>query len=374
MGEPAVWLMAEPNESAWKDLIEILLAKYGHLLRAWRFELDADGSNLVSWAEFRDVCDRLQFKGDVGGAWRWLDKDLIGWVSLASIDAESSDNLHSFKEWAENGFGTIEQAFKAISHDNSSGDFSFHDMRVACNKFRWHGNMRMLFDSLSKCGDNVSFKDAAFLSGWGIADRENNENFKQVVDSLWKEMLAMCPGSNGKASRAVCDGGLANPEFAPKRAPLSTVWGAPPTSKNNWMSVIENLTKDEQVESSLRGVSTHSMESMQSVPEDHCSPRAAFPGAPYALPVFLPSPEGRKPPSVKKLTKSCSQPSLLQKADSQKKHKLPSRSSTSSRATSVDNPNGCLLKRPTVLDQVSRKRDPIGSVGGNLLHERPVTR
>merc|ERR1712166_811723 len=94
--KPSAWLTAVPDEAAWLHLRGVLLEEFGHILKAWRFELDADNSNRLSWQEFCDACKRLKFAGNMGGAWRWLDKELVGWISLAAVDMEASDILHSF--------------------------------------------------------------------------------------------------------------------------------------------------------------------------------------------------------------------------------------------------------------------------------------
>merc|ERR1719327_477007 len=95
-----------------------MLRKYRHPLRAWRCLLDTDDSNQVSWSEFQTACAKVNFHGNVAGAWRMLDADLSSTISLREIDAPSAALLSSFKDWTEMHFGSVQLAFKAIDRHN----------------------------------------------------------------------------------------------------------------------------------------------------------------------------------------------------------------------------------------------------------------
>jgi Ca2+-binding EF-hand superfamily protein len=182
--QPAEWLTVGPDEFAWRQLNDVLVNKFGHILKAWFSELDTDNSNKLSWAEFHDACERLKLEGNMGAAWRWLDKDLVGWISLAAIDEESSNLLHSFKEWAESRFGSLPSFFKTVGSSTSTCALSYPELRVACRKFKWEGDAQVLFNCLTKNGDSVTLKDVAFLSNWGVYDYDNIRLLKETTDML----------------------------------------------------------------------------------------------------------------------------------------------------------------------------------------------
>ena len=55
---------------------EIFLRQiYPTILKAWRLLLDRDGSNVVGWEEFAAAAKRLNFHGDLPGAWRFFDQE-----------------------------------------------------------------------------------------------------------------------------------------------------------------------------------------------------------------------------------------------------------------------------------------------------------
>jgi len=176
--KPSEWLCVEPDPAAWEELRVLLVKRFSHLLRAWRVCLDQDNSNRVSWTEFRQACKRLKFPGNIGGAWRALDDKLSGWISLAEVDANSAQLLNSFKEWAETNFGSVQRAFKALDTDGG-GTLTYSELRRACQKLKWQGEVRLLFDCLDTDGKrtgqgtdqgkrSISYKEIAFLDTWEV--------------------------------------------------------------------------------------------------------------------------------------------------------------------------------------------------------------
>eukprot|EP00913_Durusdinium_trenchii_P033433 g31301.t1 len=128
------------------DTQDLLVKTYQHPLRAWRI-LDRDSSNRIAWTEFRDVCRKVRYTGDIVGAWRALDADMSGYISMREYDPESEELLTSFKEWADSNFGSVRHCFKALDSDRS-GSVTFAELKRACHKMKWVGNVRTLFDCL----------------------------------------------------------------------------------------------------------------------------------------------------------------------------------------------------------------------------------
>eukprot|EP00434_Breviolum_minutum_P042707 symbB.v1.2.038030.t1/scaffold5787.1/size23595/1 len=183
---------------------ELLVKTYSHPLRAWRI-LDRDSSNRIAWTEFRDVCKKVRYTGDCVGAWRALDTDMSGYISMCEYDPESEELLTSFKEihglsrfdggslmsdfrdlvveeWADSHFGSVRHCFKALDSDRS-GSVTFPELKRACHKMKWTGNVRTLFDCLdidsadrrnrdAATGKRaISLEEIAFLDSWNVDPR-----------------------------------------------------------------------------------------------------------------------------------------------------------------------------------------------------------
>lgn len=172
-------LTCEVNEEAAADLKALLKQKHRNYLKAWRVCLDRDNSNHVGWDEFDGACRQLNFDGDRPGAWRWLDSDLSGFITLAELDPESSDVLSFFKHWADEEFGSVRSAFNVLDSDNS-GAMSMKEFRRACTSYGYQGNSAQLFGSLDVDGTgSLSLDEVGFIDSWsGSGSRQ------AVVDSV----------------------------------------------------------------------------------------------------------------------------------------------------------------------------------------------
>lgn len=165
------WLCTEPDATAWEDLRSSIMYYYKHPLKAWRLLLDTDNSNNVSWIEFKEACERIRFKGNIGGAWRALNERLASSISMKEYDSASADLLNSFKDWAETNFGSVKLAFKAIDVNNT-GKLSYIELKRACQNLKWQGEVRLLFDCLDLDGKLeggkrfISMKEVQFLDEW----------------------------------------------------------------------------------------------------------------------------------------------------------------------------------------------------------------
>lgn len=170
---PVEWLTAEPDEEEWIIMKALLVRLEGHPLRAWRRRLDTNDSNGVSWAEFRKAFQDINFRGNLAGAWRHVDHDMSGVISMKEYDAQSSQILSSFKSWCEANFGSVELAFKGLDLDGSRS-ISLSELRRACEKRCWDGDVKLLF----KCLDvdtaqdegtgrrTITFDEISFLDHW----------------------------------------------------------------------------------------------------------------------------------------------------------------------------------------------------------------
>merc|ERR1740121_1536149 len=171
---PQEWLYSVPDPAALQEVRELLVRAYGHPLAAWRKELDADDSNNVTWLEWREACRRFGFT-KAGGAWRALDEEACGSISLVQFDPESADLLRSFKEWAEVNWGSVRQCFKHLDTDGD-GTVNLAELKRACHKLHWDGDVPVLFDCLDVEGKvtsstgqlsrSLTFASVAFLDTW----------------------------------------------------------------------------------------------------------------------------------------------------------------------------------------------------------------
>jgi len=187
-------LYAEPDEGARAELQAKIDGRFGHPLSAWRALLDKDDSNEISWAEFQDACKEIGFRGNIPGAYRSFDADGSGHISMMEYHSASAELLTSFKNWAETTYGSVKLAFQSLDVDGG-GTLTFQELKRACTRNRWDGDVRVLFDCLdvdqAKSKSNkrsISASELAFLDTWQLpqedAEQERQPSRTSMTPSI----------------------------------------------------------------------------------------------------------------------------------------------------------------------------------------------
>lgn len=176
------YLICKSNPQAAQEYKENLLLKYPSYLAAWRQLLDRDGSNVVAWDEFESAAKRIDFEGDLAGAWRCFDEDVSGSISLRELDPLASEILEEFKAWADEEFGGVRAAFEILDEDKSGG-FTQREFVKMLRSYGFRGDCKALFTTLSGGGqDSVTLQDIAFLDLW--EDEEDTSEDEQKPEKL----------------------------------------------------------------------------------------------------------------------------------------------------------------------------------------------
>lgn len=173
--KPLPFLLSHPNLQAAKEFKALLLKRFGNFLNAWRQILDKDNSNACNWNEFLAACSKLHFAQDVPGAWRALDKDLSGCISLNELDPVSNTALLSFKCWAEQEFGGVRSAFRVFDADGSK-EITSAEFKQCCHIFGFRGDVRTIFKALDvEGGGTLTPLEVFFLDDWEVDAEEREE-------------------------------------------------------------------------------------------------------------------------------------------------------------------------------------------------------
>jgi len=141
---------------------------------------------MCNWEEFRHACKKLSFKQDMAGAWRALDENMSGTISLSDIDPTSSTVLTDFRLWAVKEFGSVRSMFSVFDED-SSKTLSFKEFKRACRIYGFRANLKALFSILEANGTgSLTEHEVVFLDRWVTrsVDAEEKGDTLQQLPSL----------------------------------------------------------------------------------------------------------------------------------------------------------------------------------------------
>lgn len=175
------FLTAKPNQQAMEAVKKKLLKQYKSFLKAWRIALDSDNSNRCHWNEFQAACKRVDFDNDIAGAWRAMDLDCGGSISLLELDPASARRLLEFKKWADDSFGGVRSAFGVFDSDGSLS-LTQREFRSNCRMYGYKGNAVDIFKAIDVEGNgSLEFEELAFLDEWECEDDEEEESSTEDV-------------------------------------------------------------------------------------------------------------------------------------------------------------------------------------------------
>jgi len=182
--KPPAFLTRPVNVQAMEEVKLLMIKVYKTFLKAWRHCLDPDSSNRCNYDEFEVACKKLNFKGDVPGAWRALDEDLSGYITLHEIDSVSSGALADFRRWCDEEFGSVRSAFSVfdVSGDN---EVTYREWRRSLRIYGFEGNASTLFFALDveKIG-SLSVDKVGFLDEWHFPDKEDGAESQEHPPTL----------------------------------------------------------------------------------------------------------------------------------------------------------------------------------------------
>eukprot|EP00931_Biecheleriopsis_adriatica_P056035 TRINITY_DN33211_c0_g1_i1.p1 TRINITY_DN33211_c0_g1~~TRINITY_DN33211_c0_g1_i1.p1 ORF type:complete len:748 (-),score=149.21 TRINITY_DN33211_c0_g1_i1:24-2267(-) len=180
--KPREFLTAKANPQAASAALGTFQKKYGTLLRAWQLAIDVDGSNSVNWDEFKDACKHIGWDRDVPGAWRALDKNMRGFITLQELDPETNNALTEFREFAISQFGSVRSCFHVFDLDES-GEITFLEFKHACRVYGFQGHLKPIFRALdSSVGQTITMDEIAFLDNWTHSIRADEPHDDKEVD------------------------------------------------------------------------------------------------------------------------------------------------------------------------------------------------
>lgn len=87
------------EKSQFQRFKDMLFAKHKNFLRGWRLDLDRDGDERLSFHEFCNAAQNINYKGDIPALWMEMDKTGSSEVTLRDIDIPTFELVERFRKW-----------------------------------------------------------------------------------------------------------------------------------------------------------------------------------------------------------------------------------------------------------------------------------
>ncbi|CAE7852140.1 unnamed protein product [Symbiodinium microadriaticum] len=119
---------------------------------------------------------------DVAGAWRALDEDLSGYITLQEIDPASSSALANFRRWCDEEFGSVRSAFSVF--DNSGdNEVNYREWRRSLRFYGFEGDASTLFYALDvERSGTLALQEVEFLDVLGEPPVPQNVTTQYVTE------------------------------------------------------------------------------------------------------------------------------------------------------------------------------------------------
>lgn len=186
------WLTAEPDPAAAETCRHKLLHRcHGNALLAWRF-LNRSGSMRVAWHDFNAACRKLLSAEEcqmLPSAWRAMDDDLSGWLSLREFDPDAFDKLMKFVRWTHETYGSTVGAFPKLT-GNKDAKITMTEFRHACSHSGLGDEiMIFIFSGLDvDAGGTITTGEIRFLDQWkASSDLKEEEAWAQITSPASKK-------------------------------------------------------------------------------------------------------------------------------------------------------------------------------------------
>jgi hypothetical protein len=189
--KPRPFLFVKPDENILRHIKEGFCLVHGTpLWRTWRNVLDVDCTMRVSWDEFAPAVKKLvkqcavKFPGhtvphleeDVAAAWRALDEDCGGYVTLKEWDRPCFEVLRAFKEWAIKEHGGCVAAMKKLDANGNARLNSWELRQSESRPNAYPGDVDAVFDYLDLANQkSLGEPEVKFIDEWDIEWEEFEE-------------------------------------------------------------------------------------------------------------------------------------------------------------------------------------------------------
>jgi Ca2+-binding EF-hand superfamily protein len=130
------------------SFIAHLKLRFGHVPRAWRCHLDADGNGRLSRNEFFQAARATNYVGNLKTLWDQLDADQSGFITLNELDPEAHTLIEDFFGLMRRKFGHTLRAWGECFDREGNGQCDKLQFLSRCEEIGYQHDAEKLWDYL----------------------------------------------------------------------------------------------------------------------------------------------------------------------------------------------------------------------------------
>jgi Ca2+-binding EF-hand superfamily protein len=169
------------NSIVLKEFNAHLIRRRGSSLRAWKLDLDSNGSGLIDKSEFMKAARRLGYGDDILVVWDAASRekrDRNSPVCFEDVNPEEAANLHDFaSKLIERAGWNLTDSWDLID-DGGDGVITVKEFQIICDDLEYEGNAELLFTGISSSSQGFIWKED-FDYFWTIGLLQFRHKWKQ---------------------------------------------------------------------------------------------------------------------------------------------------------------------------------------------------
>ncbi|CAK0811858.1 unnamed protein product [Prorocentrum cordatum] len=146
----------EEERDVLAEFLSYMVGKHGDVVRAWRKSLDVDGDGRLRFQEFVGGCKNAGYRDKLKTLWSALDIQGKGFIELIDLDPVAGRKLDDFRDFLEESYWTLEDAWERVFDCNGSSRCTEDDFVAACERIGWPGDAPQMFGWLDLSGTNLT--------------------------------------------------------------------------------------------------------------------------------------------------------------------------------------------------------------------------
>ncbi|CAD7968886.1 unnamed protein product [Amoebophrya sp. A120] len=174
-----------------QSFLQLLVRRFGTIMRAWRNGLDLDGNGRISYYEFCKAARAIGYESSLRQLWNDLnDNDDKAFITLDELDVDTFNRINYFNDILTRNFSSLKEAWLFFDIDKQNQIYEKQFRIALVDKLNFDTakyDLKKLYEDLDYDGNGfLTLDDWLFLKKWVTSnDCKMLEEFRKVLRSKY---------------------------------------------------------------------------------------------------------------------------------------------------------------------------------------------